>query len=279
MLLAVDGDSHELELGRWRVKARRAGAFGLVLDGLVGDGAPDHDQDWLHAILREPSDREAMFSLVDREGLVVCLDVRTTHPSYRDVRGRSSRGRLSQGEYYHHDGCSSPTRPRIVEIRYPHQETPRHTRTAVAPFPDSVIAMLEVLPTRLAAHPEAARARARIAEGSLAPDDWDLVQGVLTRLVRRELDSTDARAYFDVVDVGVGAYREPWRAGESRLIANANPLRTMQHRRAYLQAPDGRPNGHLVKRWPAEELDAPRPSQDACGDECDAEGIACARAS
>jgi hypothetical protein len=270
MLLAVGdhSDSHELELGRWRVKARRAGAFGLVLDGLVGE---DQGEDWLHAILREPSDREAMFSLVDREGLVVCKDVRSTHPSYRDVRGRSSRGRLSQGEYYHHDGCSSDAPPRIVEIRYPHQDTPRHTRTAVAPFPATVNAMLEALPARLAAHPEASRARARIAEGSLARGDWDLVQGVLTRLVRRELGSTDARAYFDVVDVGVGAYREPWTPGESRLIANGNPLRTMQHRRAYLQAPDGRANGHLVKRWPAEELDAPQPS--------DAEGIACARAS
>ncbi|MBC8069280.1 MAG: hypothetical protein IAG13_13170 [Deltaproteobacteria bacterium] len=251
------GKSHELELGRWRVKARRAGAFGLVLDGLVDQGP---DEDWLHAILQEPSDREAMFSLVDREGLIVCKDVRSTHPSYRDVRGRSSRGRLSQGEYYHHDGCSSEAPPRIVEIRYPHQQTPRHTRTAIAPFPATVIAMLEVLPTRLAAHPDAARARARIAEGSLAQGDWDLAQGVLTRLVRRELDSSDARVYFDVVDGSVGAYREPWTPGESRLIANANPVRTMQHRRAYLQAPDGRANGHLVKRWPAEELDAPEAS-------------------
>ena len=38
--------------------------------------------------------------------------------------------------------------------------------------------------------------------------------------------------------------------GESRFIANANPVRTMQHRRAYLEVP-GRPSGHLVKRWPA----------------------------
>jgi hypothetical protein len=43
--------------------------------------------------------------------------------------------------------------------------------------------------------------------------------------------------------------------GESRFIANANSGVTMQHRRAY-QAPHtgGVANGHLVKRWPNEEL-------------------------
>jgi hypothetical protein len=45
-------------------------------------------------------------------------------------------------------------------------------------------------------------------------------------------------------------YREPWTMGERRFIANANPGATMQHRRAYLEVP-GRPNGRLVKRWPA----------------------------
>jgi hypothetical protein len=256
-------------VGTQRVRARSAGAFGLILDGIVDHEGPG---DWLHELLGEPSARAAMFELVDREGLLVCNDVHTAHPSYRDVRGRSSRGRLSPGEYYHHDGCSSPTRPRVVEIRYPHQETPRHTRTAVAPFPDTVIAMLEVLPARLSVRDEPERWRARIAaEGSLDADTWDLAQGVLTRLVRRELGSSDARAYFDAVDRCVGAYREPWSPGESRLIANANPGRTMQHRRAYLEQPDGRANGHMVKRWPAEELDAPAL--------WDPEGIACARAS
>ena len=39
------------------------------------------------------------------------------------------------------------------------------------------------------------------------------------------------------------------------IIANRNPVRTMQHRRAY-QAPHtgGVANGHLVKRWTNEEL-------------------------
>ncbi len=258
----------ELPLAGVHVRAQRLARFGIVLRGIVG---ADPGQDWLHALLRTPDDREAMFELVDREGLVVCLDVHTTHPSYRDVRGRSSRGRLSQGEYYHHDGCSSPTRPRVVEIRCPHQPTERHTRTAIAPFPDTVIAMLHALPESLRERSELADWRTRIAGASLGADDWDLAQAAITRLVRRELSTPLARAYFDAVDVDVGAYREPWAQGECRLIANENPHRTMQHRRAYLEPPQGRPNGRLVKRWPAEEL-ALGPAMDTCARD------ACARA-
>jgi hypothetical protein len=51
----------------------------------------------------------------------------------------------------------------------------------------------------------------------------------------------------------VRAYREPWEMGESRFMANANAGKTVQHRRAYLEPIAGnRPNGKLVKRWPAE---------------------------
>lgn len=245
-----------LSLGRHRAHARRLPRFGLELAGLEpgGDAVTDGDRDWLQRLLAEPDARDALFMLVDREGLVVCLDIDTAHPSYRDVRGRSSRGRLSQGEYYHHDGCSSDRPPRIVEIRCPHQPQLRHTRTAIAPFPDTVIAMLQCLPPALRGREELAPARALAPELG-AVDAWNRAQGVITRMVRRELSAADARAYFDDVDVEVGAWREPWRLGESRLIANDNAARTMQHRRAYLEPPGARPNGHLVKRWPA-ELDA-----------------------
>ena len=51
--------------------------------------------------------------------------------------------------------------------------------------------------------------------------------------------------------------------GESRIIANANAGVTMQHRRAY-QTPHsgGVANGHLVKRWPNEELLLPGQAPD-----------------
>lgn len=257
-------EDDELRIGAWRLRARRVHAFGLVLDGFVDAPAGD----WLHEVLRAPADREALFELVDREGLVVCRDVHTAHPSYRDVRGRSSRGRLSQGESYHHDGCSTPTRPRIVEIRCPHQPIERHTRTAIAPFPATVVAMLDELPARLRASPDARDWIARMDESSTwSAAQWDLLQGALNRIVRRGLSTDAAREYLCAVDVRVGAYRAPWEFGESRLIANDNAGRTMQHRRAYLEPPSGRANGHLLKRWPAEELDAPAsPRCDPDGD-------------
>ncbi|MFO0632560.1 MAG: hypothetical protein U0168_06910 [Nannocystaceae bacterium] len=250
----MDGASPvAITLGCYRARARRLPRFGVELAGLL---EASDDRDWLQRLLAQTDAREALFALVDREGLVVCLDVDTAHPSYRDVRGRSSRGRLSQGEYYHHDGCSSDAPPRIVEIRCPQQPQLRHTRTAIAPFPDTVIAMLSVLPASVRARDELADARALAREpGGGSLEAWNRAQGVITRLVRRELSAEHARAYFDAVDVEVGAWREPWRLGESRLIANHNAGRTMQHRRAYLEPPGARPNGHLVKRWPA-ELDA-----------------------
>ncbi|MBL8948960.1 MAG: hypothetical protein JNK45_37660 [Myxococcales bacterium] len=241
--------------GPWTILAAPAEPFGVEIHGLHGEQpAP---ADYLHDVLLAPAHREAMLAWIDRVGLVVCLDVRTAHPSYQDVRGRSSRGRLSQGEYYHHDGCSGPTKPRVVEIRCPHQAIERRVATAVAPFPDTVYAMLRALPASIAGLPEIAGHRARLSDdGGLPRETWDTVQGVVTRAVRRELDAESARAYFRDVDAVVRAYRAPWRMGESRLIANANPGVTMQHRRAYLEPHEGgRPSGHLVKRWPAEVLE------------------------
>jgi len=194
--------------------------------------------------------------LVDATGLVVCLNVHTQHLTYRDVRGRSSKGRLSQGEYYHHDGCSGPVRPRFVEIRCPIQPQTRGVATAVAPHHDVVKAMVQVLPAELAATSALAAQDMRpqllnhMDEAAL-----DILQGLITRTVRKKLNAEGARAYFRQVDAAANAYFEPWALGESRFIANANSGLTLQHRRAY-QAPHtgGVANGHLVKRWPHEEL-------------------------
>ena len=87
----------------------------------------------------------------------------------------------------------------------------------------------------------------------------DTIQGLVIRTIRRALGVDDARAYLRDVDVRAGAYREPWEMGEARFIANANDGATMQHRRAYLEPPGARPNGSLIKRWPA-DLPVPVPA-------------------
>ena len=244
----------------WRV--RRPKPFVLVIEGeekyLDGQEATP-PSDYLHDKLLLPEWREAFYQLVDDTGLVVCLNVHTQHPSYRDVRGRSSKGRLSQGEYYHHDGCTGPVKPRFVEIRCPIQPQTRGVATAVAPHRDVVKAMSQVLPAELAA-------TAALATQDMSPETIDQMddvaldhlQGLITRTVRKKLNAEGARSYFRHVDVAANAYFEPWALGESRFIANANSNATMQHRRAY-QAPHtgGVANGHLVKRWPNEELPLP----------------------
>ena len=244
----------------WRV--RRPKPFVLVIEGEVGDetAAPS---DYLHDKLLLPEWREAFYQLVDATGLVVCLNVHTQHSTYRDVRGRSSKGRLSQGEYFHHDGCTGPVKPRFVEIRCPIQPQTRGIATAVAPHRDVVKAMVQVLAAELPA--ELATLAALTAQdmspdalSNLDDDALDHLQGLITRTVRKKLNAEGARSYFRQVDAAANAYFEPWALGESRFIANANSGMTMQHRRAY-QAPHtgGVANGHLVKRWPNEELPLP----------------------
>lgn len=237
----------------WRV--RRPRPFVLVIEGEVGhDGS--EPSDYLHKQLLLPEWREAFYQLVDATGLVVCLNVHTEHPTYRDVRGRSSKGRLSQGEYYHHDGCTGPVKPRFVEIRCPIQPQTRGVATAVAPHRDVVKAMVQVLPAELAATPALAGQDMSLATiGQMDDAALNHLQGHITRTVRKKLDAEGARSYFRQVDEAANAYFEPWALGESRLIANANSGITMQHRRAY-QAPHtgGVANGHLVKRWTNEEL-------------------------
>ncbi|WP_310644975.1 hypothetical protein [Limnohabitans sp.] len=238
---------------QWRV--RRPKPFVLVIEGEVGHESAQPN-DYLHDKLLLPEWREAFYQLVDATGLVVCLNVHTQHPTYRDVRGRSSKGRLSQGEYYHHDGCTGPVKPRFVEIRCPIQPQTRGVATAVAPHHDVVKAMVQVLPAELAATP--ALAGQDMSPATISQMDYaalDHLQGLITRTVRKKLNAEGARSYFRQVDAKANAYFEPWALGESRFIANANSGITMQHRRAY-QAPHtgGVANGHLVKRWTNEEL-------------------------
>jgi hypothetical protein len=240
-------------LGPWHPHVLPWTGLGLVLDGLHDGDGRTAPADYVAAVLLTESIREVFFALVDAVGLVVCRKVRSDDRVYRDVRGRSSKGRLSQGEYYHHDGCSGPSKPRVVEIRCPEQEVERHIATAIAPFPDVLYAMLRHLPAQLRSDGELASWDELLrSDGAIAAVDWDRAQGAINRALRRAVSAEDARAYFRAVDDAVGAYREPWLMGESRFIANANPVRTMQHRRAYLEPHlGGRPNGMLVKRWPA----------------------------
>lgn len=237
--------------GPWTIRLADWPGLGLVIDGLDGDGVAPAS--YVDDVLLQPEHREAFFALVDRHGLVVCRNVGGDDATHQDVRGRSSRGRLSQGEHYHHDGCSGPEKPRVVEIRCPYQTIPRHTATAIAPFPETVHAMLRELPAELRGADGEVAAWFAVLErdGALPRDEYDAAQGALNRVVRLAMNAETARAYFRAVDLRAGAYREPWTMGESRFIANANPGRTMQHRRAYLEPAGGRPNGHLVKRWPA----------------------------
>ena len=248
-------DQSVLEFANRQWLVRRPRPFVLVIEGEVGQEDTEPN-DYLHEQLLLPEWREAFYKLVDATGLVVCLNVQTQHPTYRDVRGRSSKGRLSQGEYYHHDGCTGPVKPRFVEIRCPIQPQTRGVATAVAPHHDVVQAMVQVLPAELIATP--ALADIDMSPATISDMDdaaLDHLQGLITRTVRKKLNAEGARSYFRQVDAAANAYFEPWALGESRFIANANSRLTMQHRRAY-QAPHtgGVANGHLVKRWTNEEL-------------------------
>ena len=72
-------------------QACRPKPFVLVIEGELVNGIPAAPSDYLHDHLLQPEWREAFYQLVDTTGLVVCLNLHTAHPTYRDVRGRSSR--------------------------------------------------------------------------------------------------------------------------------------------------------------------------------------------
>ncbi|MDB4372313.1 hypothetical protein N9Z53_00920 [Mariniblastus sp.] len=247
-----------VELGGENFQITRPHDFGIV----INRAAELHscDDDYLHQVLLRKDVRDQFLDIVDEEGLVVCKHVRSAEPTYRKVRGKSSYGKLSQAEYYHHDGCSCPVKPRVVEVRMPHQLVTRNIATAIAPFRSVLVAMLRALPKEILVHGELQPTLdqfSRSAAEHPPVENWDRIQGRITRLVRRELDAESCRAYFRRVDEQANAYVEPWEMGESRLICNnhKNLDETMQHRRSY-QTPktSTEANGSLVKRWTAEEL-------------------------
>ena len=258
--------SSTITLGDVQFKTSRPHRFGIVIHGPADADEASKATDYLHEHLLSPELRETFLDLIETEGLVVCKNVDTRHPTYRKVRGKSSGGKLSQAEYYHHDGCSCPTKPRVVEIRLPHQDVGREVATAIAPFGDIVRAMLEALPEELKSDPkidalitDAAAAFSQSPDQWPDPSLWDKIQGRITRLVRREMDTESSRAWFRQVDELAGAYVLPWEMGESRLMLNnhADLSRTFQHRRS-MQRPKSEitQNGSLVKRWTAEEYPA-----------------------
>lgn len=240
----------ELAFGPGRLAA---GGLGLIFEGPSGS-VPAGCTPYLDEVLADPHTREAFFSLVDHHGLVVCRNLALSSAPYRKVGGRRSQRRMSQGEYYHHDGCSTPTKPRVVEIRCPPQRVVRTMATSVARFPDVVRAMLLTLPESLRRGGGLHDYALAVAQGEPLDADWDHVQGILNRVVR-QLPAEEGRAYFRDVDERAGAFFEPWTLGESRFMANSNPSSTVQHRRAcHPPWRPGTPNGGLLKRWPNEEL-------------------------
>ena len=253
--MSVASNAKHLDFGGYRFTISRPHSFGLVIEGFADGG----QSDYLHDVLLTPENRDDFFDLIDEEGLVVCRHLQTNADSYRRVKGKSSHGKLSQAEYYHHDGCSLPTNPRVVEIRMPHQSVSRNIHTAVARFPDIVKSMLMALPKHLLVDSQFADELKSFSSGPESyppPESWDKIQGQVTRSVRREMDAESCREYFRQVDSLADAYALPWEMGESRLMVNHHQdlSRTMQHRRAY-QKPRlaNEQNGSLVKRWTAEE--------------------------
>lgn len=244
-----------LSFGDHRFAISRPHRFGVVIEGPI-DGGRD---DYLHDVLLQPEHRDTFLSLIETEGLVVCKNLKTEAPTYRKVRGKSSGGKLSQAEYYHHDGCSCPTKPRVVEIRLPYQDVARNVATAIAPFRDVLDAMLQSLPKDCDEEDGIAEYRNAFAIDStdVPPVElWEKIQGRVLRLARRKLDAEACRAYYRDVDRLAGAYDVAWEMGESRLMLNGHDdlSKTMQHRRAYQKPRESQEqNGSLVKRWTAEE--------------------------
>ena len=223
--------------------------FGLILEP-VAPQIVGELPDFLHSALLTPAYRETFYQLVEQHGFVVVRRANGRHETYRFVRGRSSPNKLSPGEYFHHDGCSGPTKPRIVEIAFPTQPAERHIATAVARFPNVVVAMAEV--NRAAGEVEAA---VPIPDLPFTEEEWENKQAQVMRAVRKSYAAASAREYLREVDAATHAYVHRWQWGDSLFVANGIACGSVQHRRAYPGGLfDGRANGHLVKRWPAEEL-------------------------
>src|SRR5688572_9973797 len=90
-----------LQLGPWRLRLAPWTGLGVVVEALEPTDGPPAPADYVNEVLLREPQRAAFFGLIDRVGLVVCKQVGGDDAAHRDVRGRSSRGKLSQGEYYH----------------------------------------------------------------------------------------------------------------------------------------------------------------------------------
>lgn len=250
-MVSADPPERMTICGESFVICRRA-TFGAVIEPAGPAKNPEGADQFQHGLL-SLDERERFYSMVDHHGFVLCRGIRAEHETYRFVRGRSSPNKLSPGEYFHHDGCSGPTKPRIVEIRFPVQGAERHIATAIAPFPDVVRAMAECFPggeDAIFSQPLPS-----LSDDSIAYEEWEQFQAIVMRAARRTLSAAEARAYLREVDQHVGAFVHRWRGGDSLFVANDNPQKTYQHRRAYPESAfDGRANGNLVKRWPVEDL-------------------------
>jgi len=249
MMLSAPRD---LILGTERLRVRSGAQWVLVIEGAIEN--PTTPSPYLDAALATPEGRERFFELVDSYGLVVAKNLAIDLATYRPVGGRRTRGRLSQGELYHHDGCSSELPPRIVEIRCPPQDVVRSMGTSVGRFPDLVDAMVRTLPASLGRLSDLRDAHRAACDAPTERRRWEALQGSINRVIRA-LDAESARAWFHDVDAAAGSYTAPWALAESRFMANDNPRATVQHRRAcHPDTPPGTPNGQLAKRWPAEDL-------------------------
>jgi hypothetical protein len=127
MILSAPRD---LILGSERLRVRSGADWVLVIEGAAD--SPERPSPYLDDALASPEGRERFFEIVDTYGLVVAKNLAIDPATYRPVGGKRTRGRLSQGEFYHHDGCSSDLPPRIVEIRCPTQDVVRSMGTSVA---------------------------------------------------------------------------------------------------------------------------------------------------
>ena len=203
---------------------------------------------------------------------MVCKNVATNDSTYRRVRGKSGSKKLSQAEYYHHDGCSCPVKPRLVEIRLPEQAIGRESRNRDRSVCRRGRCDAEALPAHFKNERNLDHSIQQALIDFAKPksewpnaDSWDRIQGKVTRLIRKEFDAEACRAFFREVDSLADAYVLPWEMGESRLMLNnhADLSITMQHRRAMQRAKsDSDQNGSLVKRWTAEEY--PGKSEGVC---------------
>lgn len=245
-------DADLLHLDKLALRIVRRKGYGVVVNGVMGSSTTWY----LDGVMGDPLEREAFFSAVDTHGVVVCRNLDIDPTPYRGVRGKRSRGRLSQGEFFHHDGCSTPVKPRVVEIRCPEQACVRTMGTSVAPFPDVVRALLAVIPPAVKRTEALAAFDEAVAAGlhtTWDHESWEAVQGAVNRALRGMAPEA-ARELLAHADTTLPCFREPWTLRESRFIANNNRHQTAQHRRVCTSWSSGEPNGHLHKRWPAEEL-------------------------